>query len=384
MSDHGHPPSGQRIRRATIAAGLLLAAPLGTVEAQSADEYRRRLEILEPQWRAARASVDAKEQARRQAARTVTLERGALRLVVDSTLVPLVAGPAEIAARTLEATFGNAVSIVSEHPLAVRTDVSGRGADTIRVIRIGTPGRETTIAIGDSLETRHRLIGALSGARITAALHAALDDSARNWVRAALPAGRESAGERERIYVELVTASTGISRRCLDGENLGCRELLGLAPVHDPLVRGHTAEQRRAAVVARSPQLRVTGYRQEFDRCVADHDDAACTARLRTLPTETFTRSVGSSEMRRSFLRSALDRGGPYAYDRLRSTASLPLDARFAAAGNAPVDTLIAAWRTGILAARPARTPITPTAALATLGWILAAGALALRSSRWR
>ena len=384
MSDHTHTFAARTLRHAAMAVGLLLAAPIGTVGAQSAAEYRRRLEILEPQWRAARGAVEAMEQARRLGAGAVTLERGALRLVVDSALLPMVAGPAEVVAQMLEATFGDAASIVAEHPLAVRADVSGRGAKTIRVIRIGTPGRETSIPVGDSLETRQHLVGALAGARVTGLLHAALDDSARNWIRAPLPAGRESAGERERIYIELVTASTAISRRCLAGETLGCRELLGLAPVHDALIDGHTAEQRRAAVVARAGQLRVTRYRQEFDRCVVDHDDDACVARLRTLPTETFTGSVGSNDMRRSFIRSVLERGGPHGYDRLRSTASLPLDARFAAAGDAPFDTLIAAWRDGILAARPSRTPVNPIAALATLAWVMAAGGLALRSSRWR
>ena len=366
----------------TAAAILTLSTPFAA-GAQTTGDYRRQLDILEPQWRAALAAVQAKEQARRQAARSVTMDRGPLRLVVDSALVPLVAAPAEQAARTLEATFGDAAKTLVSRPLAVRTSIRGRG-DTTPLIRVGTPGRETSILVGDSAQTRARLFAALTGARVTGVLHAELDDSARSWIRAPLPAGRESGGERERIYVELVTASTDISRRCLAGDIGGCRELLGLAPVEDPLLHGHTAVQRRGLVATRTAQLRTTGHTREFDRCVASHDDQACIARLRTLPAETFTRSIASSDMHRSFLRSVLEHGETHAFDRFRSTDSLPLEARLAAAGRAPLDTLIVGWRARVLAARPSRTSLTPAAAFATMAWILAAGALALRSSRWR
>lgn len=367
----------------TAAVILTLSTPF-VASAQTTADYRRQLDILEPQWRAALAAVEAKEQARRQAARSVMMDRGPLRLVVDSALVPLVVGPAEQAARILESTFGDAAGTLVGRPLAVRTSLPVRSADTTPLIRVGTPGRETSLPLGDSAQTRARLFAALTGPRVTGVLHAELDDSARNWIRAPLPAGRESPSERERVYVDLVTASTDISRRCLAGDVGGCRELLGLAPVEDPLLQGHTAVQRRGLVATRTAQLRTTGHTREFDRCVASHDDQACIARLRTLPPETFSRSIASSDMHRSFLRSVLARGEMHAYDRFRSTDSLPLEARLAAAGRAPLDTLIVAWRAGILAVRPSRTPLTPAAAFATMAWVLAAGALALRSSRWR
>ena len=387
MSDHVHGRMSRRTRvQSTVlaAATLMLWGGVADARAQTTEEYRRRLDILEPQWHAARAAVPEREQQRRAAARSVRMDRGSLRLVVDSALVPIVSDPADVAARILDATFGDAATMIAEHPLAVRVHIVGRGADTTRFIRVGTPGRETSVTFGDSAQTRHGLIAALTGARVTGLLHAALDDSARGWIRTPLPAGRESAGDRERIYVELVTASTDVSRRCLAGDMLGCRQLFGLAPVNDPLLEGHTAVQRRALVARRTSQLRTSGHTREFDRCVSDHEDAACIARLRTLPPDNFAQSVGSSDMRRSFLRSVLEQGGRHAYDRLRSTAAAPLDARLSASGGAPTDSLIAAWRDRVLAARPSRTPVTPITALATMAWILATSALALRSSRWR
>src|SRR5688500_1801105 len=240
MCDRLH---GRAVRRMTVrsigaaAAIMVLATPFAA-RAQTTAEYRRRLEILEPQWRAARAAVDAGEQARRRAARSVTMDRGPLRLVVDSALVPLVVEPAEAAARILEATFGDAATILTARSITVRIGTPVRAADTTPPIRIGTPGSETSVHGADSAGTRARLVAARTGPRVTGLLHAELDDSARAWIRVPLPAGRESAGERERIYVDLVTASTDISRRCLAGESVGCRELLGLARVDDPLLRG--------------------------------------------------------------------------------------------------------------------------------------------------
>ena len=369
--------------RTALAAALACVA-VEAAGAQSAADYRRQLDALEPQWRAARAAVEAKEAARRSAARSMPLDRGVFRLDVDSALLPLLLEPVDAAAGMMDATFGDAARLVAQRRLTVRAHSTRRGGDTVRAIRIGTPGREASIALGDPSTTRSHLIAALTGPRITGVIHASADDSVRSWIRSPLAAGRESAADRERIYVELVTASTDISRRCLAGEVLGCRQLLSFAPVNDPLVDGLTAVQRRMTVAGRGAQLRTPGRSREYDRCVVNHDDEACIAQLRGLPPDMFARSIASTDMHRSFIRFVIDRGGAHAWDRLSAAEPLPLEARFAEAGRAPLDSLILAWRSDILAARPARTPVTPTAALSTLAWIVLTGGIALRSSRWR
>ena len=386
MSDRSTGRTLRRMHRVLAVGGMMaLLAPRADVAAQSAAEYRRRLDSLEPQWLAARADVEAKERARRTAARAVVVERGPLRLIVDSSLLPVVMEPASVAADELVRTFGGAADALADHRFIVREKYLGRrGADSVRTIMIGVEGREHSSAFGDSAENRYRVLSVLRGSQVTAILHAKLDDSLRTWFRAPLQAGVETPAERERAYVWLVTASTDVSRLCLAGDLVGCRKLLGLAPVHDPLMEGHTAVQRRALVLSHSARLRTAAHTREYDRCVANHDDAACIARLRTLPVDVFIRSMANVDTHRSFARFVLERGGAGAYDRLRASTTLPLDARFGAAGGAPADTLVAAWRAGIIAARPSRTPVTPITAFATLAWIAAGAVLALRSSRWR
>lgn len=373
-----------RVMPCLVVALVTLGSP-GPVAAQSAAEYRRRLDTLYPQYVAAKEAVARKERDRQEAARATLVERGPLRLLVDSALVPIIDEPATLTAQEIERTFGQSAQILSERQLVVRQRVLGQmDGQPVQTVRLGVDGREQSISMADPAITRQQLLAVLRGAAVTSPIHAALDDSLRNWFRAALYAGTETAEERERVYVGLVTGSTDISRRCLAGDLVGCRQLIGLAPVGDPLIDGHTAAQRRSAVVSRRTVLRTGRGAGEYDRCVADYDDSACIARLRTLPAAVFARSMGSTDMNRSFARFVLARGSEGAYDRLRTADSLPLAARFAVAGRAPTDTLIAGWRAHILAARPERTPVTPITALATLAWIVAGGALALRSSRWR
>src|SRR5688500_9511433 len=104
MSDRTRGRTSRRMRMpsaALAAVALALSGVVAEAGAQTAEEYRRRLDIFEPQWHAARAAVAAREQQRRAAARSISMERGPLRLVVDSALVPMVSEPADVAARIL-------------------------------------------------------------------------------------------------------------------------------------------------------------------------------------------------------------------------------------------------------------------------------------------
>ncbi len=356
----------------------------GMAGAQSAADYRKQLDRLEPQWRAARDAVDAAERNRRLVARSVTIERGSLRIVADSTVAHHVVEAADIAARDIDATFGAGARGLAGSPIVIRRHRAIRRADTTFIIRVRAGGREQSVTLQDPVQTRSQLVAALRGPLVTGAMHAALDDTVRRWFRTPLRAGPESRGDREGAYLELVTASTTNSRLCVAGDIAGCRQLLGLTPVTDPVVDGLTATQRRATVAARAPELRTPGNTVEFDRCVSARDDAACVARLRELPIEAFAGFLSSTYLRHTFARAVLEQGQTGAYSRLVASHGHPLDARFATAGKIPADSLVAHWRTDVLSTRPWRTPVTPATASATLAWILAFGALALRSTRWR
>ena len=380
MSDLRH---GRTLRLGIWSAALAMLIPQLAM-AQSTEEYRRQVERLLPEWRAAERAVDSLEAARRSAARSMSIERGSLRIVADSAVAHFVTAAAEVAAPQIEATFGSRARLLAEHPITVRLKTEVRRGDTNTVIALRSGNGETTVSLDDPAVTHDQLVGLLRGTNVVGWLHRSLDDTLRGWFGAALPVGRQGRPELSAAYVDLVTGSTDISRRCLDGEVIGCRQLLLLSPSPDPIVEGLTAAQRRAIVRSNPNQLRTGGRAAEYDRCVTERDDAACLARLRDLPAAAVPRnSISPTTLRRSFARSVLERDSA-GYERLAGSVAMPLDARFAAAGGAPVDSLIMAWRASVLAARPRPSSVNPAAALATLGWIVFSGALALRSTRWR
>jgi hypothetical protein len=91
-----------------------------------------------------------------------------------------------------------------------------------------------------------------------------------------------------------------------------------------------------------------------------------------------------SAEARHSLARLVLDVGGRAAYTRLLRYPGRPLSERLAFAAGLPRDSLMARWRSSILAARPKPVTITAPGAWTALGWAVVFGLLALRSSRWR
>jgi hypothetical protein len=91
-----------------------------------------------------------------------------------------------------------------------------------------------------------------------------------------------------------------------------------------------------------------------------------------------------SPEARASFLGQALRTGGAGAFLRLRAADGEPLLDRLVAAAGVPQDSLLAAWRSAVLAARPSARAGLIRSPLSVLFWLVLLGALAVRSTRWR
>jgi hypothetical protein len=91
-----------------------------------------------------------------------------------------------------------------------------------------------------------------------------------------------------------------------------------------------------------------------------------------------------SPEARASFLGQALWTGGPGAFQRLRAAEKEPLLDRMVAAAEVPRDSLLAAWRSAVLAARPSASAGLVRSPLSVFFWVVLLGALAVRSTRWR
>jgi len=86
---------------------------------------------------------------------------------------------------------------------------------------------------------------------------------------------------------------------------------------------------------------------------------------------------------RADLLLFALDQGGEGAWDRLRDGQGNTAEEHLAAAAGMPADSLIARWRSGLLAMRPEHGPISGSVTLAFLAWSSVILAAALGIAKW-
>ena len=375
---------------------LALATP---AVAQPVIEARRELDSLIPALRAATAVIESAERASRRDAGAMSIERGHLRVSVDTSIASQVASAAAAASASLEKVFGDRARLASAYVIGARLQparVNREDGHVVRIRRIdpdsmSTQGAairragnaERVVAVGDPEKTAAGLVAALE-AVAAVPLHASLDDDLRLWFRTSLSATAETPDELENLYIDLTTSSTELSRRCLVGDVRGCRQILGLAPIADPLLEAYTSTDRRRLVEGNAERLRPPAKAAEFDRCVLGADDIACIARLRDLPPESLSSAYSTTAARRSFARWAIGLGGADAYTRLSTSTGVPLDDRLGLAARLPGDSLVASWQAHVMSARPGQSTLPPITALMTMLWIGACGALALRSSKWR
>lgn len=358
-------------------------------EETSARPREANVATLAERWRTVAAQAARAEVARRERFNSVSVTYGVLRLAADSSLAPLVTRAAGTASEILEATYGGVARDVMGAELVARRGAQIEGRDSVRFLQLSwsniRPGdAATSMVIDDPVEGERQLVRAI-GLAVAPRVYARLDTVLQRWLRSPIPAGPELADEREIVYVELATASTPGSRRCLGGDLDGCREYLGMRPSANPVGEGLTPVLRRRLIAERpSLRLRWSGASSAYDPCVLSHDDAACITAARGLPSDVVDAAISPTNARRSFVRRAIAEGGRGAFDRLRASAGQPIEARLAAVGGQSADSLIARWRADVLGARPTDLRLSPGLAAMTLLWILAVGAVALGSTRWR
>jgi hypothetical protein len=86
---------------------------------------------------------------------------------------------------------------------------------------------------------------------------------------------------------------------------------------------------------------------------------------------------------RADLLLTALELGGPGAWERLGASQHATIEARLAAAAGMPTDSLLVRWRDGLLALQPNRSPLTLSTAAVLLGWTILVLAAGLGIARW-
>jgi hypothetical protein len=134
-------------------------------------------------------------------------------------------------------------------------------------------------------------------------------------------------------------------------------------------------------LVRRRTVVELRTVRAAAAACLTGESDAGC---LEVLHAVEFLEPPLSIEARHALARLALAAGGRSAYGRLQRSVGRPLSERLAIAAALPSDSLMAHWRSTILAARPKAVTLAAPGAWIALGWAVVFGLLALRSTRWR
>lgn len=360
MSDH----------RYALTAIIALCLARGA-SGQAPDRLQFRADSLASAWREAQLLVAIQDSLRRTTlpAAMERAEAGSLVVLADPSRLPLKEATAD-AWRMLDDFYGDAARTVATRPVVVRV-----GGEMPRV-----PDRAAEILIPKTLS---RADLALAIARIASVTRP--DPAFAGWLGMTILPGFDPGREPRVVYVELVTAQAAIARRCFDGDRAACIDALELVPRDGAMQRWWTPAERRRVVAehyasyyARNrPALRAL-----TEACTLAAADSACVAILETADASTWPRPL-SPTARALFVRTALEHGGRGAYAQLLADSSPPA-VRLAAIAGVPLDSLVSAWRTTIVSARPRTVTVPLGNTLVALGWLALLMACALRSSRWR
>lgn len=257
------------------------------------------------------------------------------------------------------------VTLLFEHGRRLAVfDQMARDRNTFRVWAPGwADGRWRRRVVGQELD-RH--------------LAARLPSDLREWLGQRRASFDLSRTVRERIYRTMVSSPSPAVQQCRSGDLGACERALGLADPGPMWSGWYDERQLDAWMRGQGP-----GYAHQTDRnaCYVQRAPDAC-ARLAAEgigPPPPFVRQV-----RESVVAHALELGGPSGYQRVLADTTGPVSRQLGRVAGTSPDSLLMSWRRTILDARPELTAGLGGSWLATLFWVVAISALAMRSSRWR
>lgn len=370
---------------------LGLALPLA---AQSSAEMRARQDAelarmertrdsLLVLWREAR-DLEALQDSLAHAAsvgRLDTIDIGAIRIITNRSKLPL-REAAEAYWPVLDSLYGDEAQQLRQHPLvlqAIRPD-TGRRRDWVAV---GVGLGQRAEYWGSPVDERTDVEGLINIFR--ANLNVGAPDSAiRVWLPGAVyPPIFGLTTEARDAYIGLVTSRFQVSQRCLEGDLPSCKVALRLDDRNpEELLKAFTTGEQRYLVQMMEGVFRHNRNLSGLAECRAG-SDTACGELLRSAAPAQLPQPL-LSESHKLLVHLALQRGGRDAYRRLIADSTASLAMRIESSAGIPIDSLIAAWRTAVVAARPEPVSLPAGEALATLGWVVLMGYFGLRSSRWR
>jgi hypothetical protein len=338
---------------------------------QDLPRLEARADSLAREWRRANAvadALDSLERTRALAGRD-TIRVGALTIITNPSPLPL----REAASRAwhlIDSVYGDDARQLEHRPYAI----VGVDPDTT----VERPARHTGIAVPWDQDVASLTLLLISNPPVAPA-----DSALQSWLGGPLRPLVDADPRQAGVYVQLVTAPSQASRRCLTGDLGGCRDALDLFENGDPLLHWYpSARERRFVVLKSAAYFDRDAQARTLQACV-NRSDSACTQLLRSLPPGALPRPL-PYDARATLIDVALQQGGRAAYHRLVASAGRSIADRLALAGGVAVDSLLSLWRTRILAARPVPVSLPPLGIWIALGWTAVFAACGLGSSRWR
>jgi len=369
------------VLRGSVTAVLLAAVGLPVWSgAQGVPELERRLDAhvaARDQAIALLAAYRGRVSPPRMFADTVVILDGTVVLVTDREFLPVTREAGALVEEFARRRAGAAASVLrgtvfaiwsdsirrAEHGLVVSARVNDREVDPQYVVA-------TPIALAQRLEMDvQERVGMASKPLYKA------------WLAAPLPLIPASNTEWRALRFELVSSPSSVAHRCYAGNLPACKVTLGLLEEADPATSWYDAATRRELVrIAFNEGIL---ERRLSATCLSGRDTACVTLVRSSLALTQWLNPPGTGRARRTLAQLAFSIGPPGALARLARGSDLPSDALGAIAG-VPVDSLISLWQRHAHDGGVESEIATPFVALGALGWILAMGALSLRSPRWR
>lgn len=370
-----------RMSRHAVSAALLMmvGAPFRT-GAQDVHELERRLDaevIVRDRASADLAAYHRLAPPPRVFPDTVAIMGGAVLLVTTHEFLPLVRDAASLTEAFLVPRAAAGVSTLRGTVFAIFTD-SIRRAEHGLIFSPRVNGREVNehylvagaSSLADRLEMHLQERIGMTGRPLVVA-----------WLGAPLPIMPASNAEWRTLRLELVSSPSSVAHRCFAGSLPACKVTLGLVEEADPATAWYDALTRRQLVMAATKEGILE--RRFAAACLAGRDSACVTLVRTNQALAKWLTPPGTARARRTLVQQAFAMGPAGALARLARSSDLPPDALGAIAG-APVDSLVSQWQRHAHDGGIESESATPVVALGALGWILAMGALSLRSPRWR
>ena len=360
--------------RAGCALLLVAVTWVGTAPAQDTlvTRLKARADSLVREWRQASTFadlVDSLERARAGEGRD-TIAVGALRIVTNPSPLPVRSAAAR-AWPAIDSLYGSVAADLAARPYILHA------VDPDTAVR--KPSFHFGLEVPWDLDEASLATMLLANVPIAPA-----DPSLSDWLGTSLRPAVRAEQDRVAVYIQLVTAPSAAARSCYLGDVSRCKDALGLGDDATVLQRWYPSAAERRSLVTRSFAYYFNqGATAAPFRACADGSDADCIGLLDGVPGSALPKPLGN-DARVTLAHFAVRLGGRDAYRRLLANPNAPIGDRLSAAAGINLDSLVARWRTQVIAARPPTVFLPIWAFTVALGWTVFFAACGLRSSRWR